>query len=160
MKVRYQHSFPVPWEKLAASYSTKEFYIEKQKAGGALSVDIVQWSATDKQIKWQARVSEKSRLPSFLRKEEVETYTDDSTLDLERKVLTWKVTPMRGADKFFLSGKVEFKPRGDSTDAVFEIEMAIKIPLVGSKAEKLGLAASEEETNRQVEFIRQWVTRS
>lgn len=158
MKVRYEHSFPVSWDKLAQTYAQQEFYVKKQESGGALSVEIVRWNATDKEINWQARVSEKSRLPSFLRKEDVETYTDDSRLDLDSKILTWKVTPSRGADKFFLSGRVAFKPKGETTDAVFEIEMEVRIPLVGSKAEKLGLAESEQETARQVAFIRDWVT--
>ncbi|MCU0663090.1 MAG: DUF2505 domain-containing protein [Myxococcota bacterium] len=160
MKVRYEHSFPVSWDKLATTYANKEFYIQKQKSGGALSVDIVRWNATDKEITWQARISEKSRLPSFLRKDDVETYTDDSRLDLVKKVLSWKVTPSRGADKFFLSGRVEFRPKGNATDATFEIEMEVRVPLVGSKAEKLGLAESEKETARQAGFIRDWVTRA
>jgi hypothetical protein len=159
MKVRYEHSFPVSWDKLAATYAQQDFYVQKQKSGGALSVDIVKWNATDKEITWQARVSEKSRLPSFLRKEDVDTYTDDSRLDLESKILTWKVTPGRGADKFFLSGRVSFRPKGETTDAIFEIEMEVRVPLVGSKAEKLALAESEQETARQVAFIRDWVTR-
>ena len=88
-----------------------------------------------------------------------DTYDDDNVLDPTAREMTWKVTPSIMADKFFLSGSVEFHPQGDKTRVVFHSQLEVKIPLVGGKAEKIGLEKTEEEVGRQAQFIRNWVAK-
>lgn len=158
MKVSYEHTIDQPIEKVLDAYRSRDFYEAKQKATGALSVDIKRWEMDDaKNLSWQAHCTEKSRLPSFLRKSDVEGYLDESRLDAAKKVLEWKIIPDRAADKFVLNGKVEFIENGDKTRVIYHTNMEVKMPLVGKKAEKIGLSQTEQETASQADFLRKWL---
>ena len=160
MKVSYEHVIDAPLDKLIQAYESDDFYIEKTKNSGATDVKILETEElVGGKLRKKARVTEPSRVPAFLRKSETDIYDDDNVLDREKGVLTWKVTPNIMADKFFLSGSVEFHAQGDKTRVVFHSELQVKIPLVGGKAEKIGLEKTEEEVARQVAFIRQWVAK-
>jgi len=158
MKVSYEHVIDAPVEKILAAYADDAFYVEKARNSGATQVEILEREEMDGgKLRKKARVSEPSRVPAFLRKSETDTYEDDNVLDATARRMTWKVTPSMMADKFFLSGSVEFHPQGDKTRVVFHSQLEVKIPLVGGKAEKIGLEKTEEEVARQAQFIRNWV---
>ncbi|MBM4398266.1 MAG: DUF2505 domain-containing protein [Deltaproteobacteria bacterium] len=158
MKVRHEHVIDAPVEKVMATYADKAFYVEKLKNSGAISVDVVEHAEQPgDRVRWKAKVSEPSRFPAFLRKSDVDTYVDDSVLDRPAGTLTWKVTPAIMADKFFLSGLMEFRKEGKGTRLSFTTRMDVKIPLVGGKAESIGLSKTEEEVARQVAFLRKWL---
>ena len=158
MKVRYTHTVPAPIGKVLDAYRNTEFYERKQKNSGAITVDVFEnEELPNGGFRRVARCSEPSRVPKFLRKSEVDTYVDESVLDAAAGTLTWKVTPDKMADVFFLSGKVEFHDRGESTEVVFNVDLTVKIPLVGKKAERIGLEKSEEESDRQAAFLKEWV---
>lgn len=158
MKVKHEHAVAAPVDKVMALYRDKDFYIAKLKNSGALTVDVLlREDLPAGGLHERARVSEPSRVPAFLRKNDVDTYEDDHTLDAVARTLTWKVTPAIMADKFFLSGRTTFNPDGHGTRMVFETEMVVKIPLVGGKAESIGLAKTDEEVARQVAFVKRWL---
>jgi hypothetical protein len=158
MKVRHEHVIDAPIEKVMESYAGKDFYIAKMKNSGALTVDVVEWKeAPDGTVKRKVRASEPSRIPAFLRKNDVDSYDDDSVFDPKARTLAWKVTPTIMADKFFLSGLVEFIPQGTGTKVAFNTELVVKIPLIGGKAESIGLEKTQEEVNRQVAFLKKWI---
>lgn len=160
MKVRHEHVVEAPFEKVMAAYADDDFYVAKLKNSGALSVEVLEREDLGGgKIRRKARVSEPSRIPQFLRKSDVDTYVDDHVLDTKAGIQTWKVTPSMMADKFFLSGSVQFLREGASTRIVFETVMEVKIPLVGGKAESIGLSKTEEEVGRQVAFLRTWLAR-
>lgn len=158
MKVKFTHTINAPIEDIMDAYGDTDFYCEKQKASGAITVDILETKELENGNFWfKAKVSEPSRLPSFLRKSDVDTYTDDSTLDMNQKCVDWVITPGFGADKFVLRGKIEFEEAGDKTVVTYNTEMQINVPIVGKKAEKMGLAKTEDETEKQAAFLRKWL---
>lgn len=158
MKVSYEHTIDQPIEKVLDAYRSRDFYEAKQRAAGALSVDIRRWDVDDaKNLTLQAHCTEKSRLPAFLRKSDVEGYLDESRLDAAKKVMEWKVIPDRAADKFVLNGKVEFIENGDKTRVIYTTTLEVKMPVVGKKAEKIGLSQTEEETSSHADFLRKWL---
>ena len=158
MKVTHRHMLNIPKDKVIGFYTEDDFYEAKLRNSGALTIEIVEKEELPgNKLRKKVKVSEKSRLPSFIRKNDVDNYTDDNILDLEAGTLTWKVTPSMMANKFKLSGKVEFHARGeDRCELVFNTAMEVKIPLIGRKAEKIGLKNTEEEVKRQVDFIKKW----
>lgn len=157
-KVSYSYVIPAPIEKVLAAYRDQEFYVQKLKNSGAITVEVLEREELpDGGIRMKARATEPSRVPSFLRKSDVDEYVDDNVLDPNAKVLEWRITPKQGADKVFLSGRVEFTPEGDNTRITFHTQIEIKIPLLGGKAEKIALADTEKECARQAEFITRWV---
>ncbi|HHW96602.1 MAG: DUF2505 domain-containing protein [Myxococcota bacterium] len=161
MKVTYEHIIDAPLATVLDAYASEEFYIEKSKNSGAIDVKILEREELPGgKLRMKARIKEPSRVPAFLRKNETDVYDDDNVLDREKGVMTWKVTPEIMADKFFLSGSVEFHAQGDKTRVVFISQLEVKIPLVGSKAEKIGLEKTEEEVARQAAFIRKWVAKA
>ncbi len=159
MKVSISHVVPVPVEKAVSAYGDMEFYAARQKDAGAITVDILETEdIPDGKFRFRARVTEPSRMPSFLRKSDVDTYVDDSMLDPEARTLTWKITPSMGADLFKMSGRVDFEAQGDSTTRVtYNVTMEVKIPLLGKKAEKHGLARTEEACAQQSAFLKKWI---
>jgi len=158
MKVKHEHVVDAPTEKVIAAYKDDAFYVAKLKNSGAITVEVLEREELPGgKLRRKARVSEPSRIPAFLRKSDVDTYIDDHVIDPVASVQTWKITPAVMADRFFLSGSVEFKKEGDKTRLVFNTELEVKIPLVGSKAETIGLSKTEEEVSRQVEFVRKWM---
>ncbi len=158
MKVRYEHLIPAPYQKVVDAYRSTEFYEQKQKNSGAISVEIERAEERpDGSFHMVARVSEPSRMPSFLRKSDVDHYTDDTVLDPQASTLTWKITPDQMAEVFLLSGLIEFADLGEQTRVTFNVELRVKIPLVGKKAEKIGLQQSEKESEKQAAFLKQWV---
>lgn len=158
MKVRFEHVIPAPVEKVIAAYRDRDFYVEKIRNSGALTVEVLEREELpDGRVRTKARVTEPSRVPAFLRKSDVDEYVDDNVLDPEARTLTWRITPKMGADKVFLSGRVEFVPDGANTRVVFHTELEVRIPLIGGKAEKMGLQDTEKECARQAEFIARWV---
>jgi hypothetical protein len=160
MRVSYTHVIDAPCDKIMAAYRSTEFYEEKQKSSGALTVEILETEdLEDGRFRMKARCSEPSRVPKFLRKSDVDTYIDDTLLDSEAGTLTWKVTPGTMPDVFFLSGRIDFVADGEQTKVTYNTELKVKIPLVGKKAEKIGLEETEQETNKQADFLRQWVAR-
>jgi hypothetical protein len=159
MKVSYTHVIPAGFDAVIEAYRSTEFYSEKQRASGALSVEILETEdLPDGKFRMKARCSEPSRVPRFLRKSDVDTYVDDTLLDPEAGTLTWKVTPQIMADVFFLSGRIDFVADGDQTKVTYNTDLQVKIPLVGKKAEKIGLEKTEQETARQAAFLKKWVT--
>ncbi len=161
MKVTYEHVIDAPVEKVLAAYADDAFYVEKARNSGAIDVQILEREEMPGgRLRKKARITEPSRIPSFLRKNDHDTYDDDNVLDTNARIMTWKVTPTIMADKFFLSGSVEFHPKGDKTRVVFHSQLEVKIPLVGGKAEKIGLEKTEEEVERQAQFIRQWMSKA
>ena len=158
MKVKHEHVVQAPRDTVLAAYRDDTFYVEKLKNSGALTVDIVEREELPgDRLRRKMKVSEPSRVPSFLRKSEVDTYEDNDVLDCTAGTLTWKVTPQMMADKFFLSGAVEFHPEGAATRIVFHTELEVRIAFVGGQAEKIGLGKTEEEVTRQVDFLRKWL---
>jgi hypothetical protein len=158
MKVAYTHAIPARFEQVIEAYRSTEFYERKQKASGALTVEILETEDLEGgKFRMKAKVSEPSRVPRFLRKSDVDTYVDDTLLDPAAGTLTWKVTPGMMADVFFLSGRIDFVADGDQTRITYNTDLQVKIPLVGKKAEKIGLEKTEEETARQADFLRKWV---
>ena len=158
MKVSITHVVPVPVEKAVSAYGDMEFYAARQKDGGAISVDILETEdLRDGKFRFRARVTEPSRVPSFLRKSDVDTYVDDSVLDTTARTLTWKITPSVAADLFKMSGRVDFSAQENSTRVTYNVTMEVKIPLLGKKAEKHGLAKTEEACEQQSAFLKKWI---
>jgi len=158
MKVSYTHVIPATFDAVIEAYRSTEFYSEKQKASGALSVEILETEDQDGGVfRMKARCSEPSRVPKFLRKSDVDTYLDDTLLDPQAGTLTWKITPQIMGDVFFLSGRIDFAADGDQTRVTYNTDLSVKIPLVGKKAEKIGLEKTEEETAKQAAFLKKWV---
>lgn len=158
MKVAYEHIIPTPIDQVLSAYSNEQFYVEKQKSSGAISVDILEWEELDgSKIRTKAEVREPSRQPAFIRKSDIDVFVDEGVLDSEAGTLTWKITPNMGADKFFLSGKIEFHSQGDATRIVYNTELKVKIPLLGTKVEKYALDKVEEETAAQAAFLKEWL---
>jgi hypothetical protein len=158
MKVSYKHTINAPLKKIISAYKNLDFYIKKQKASGAISVEIIN-SSTEKNgsLKFRAKIKEPSRLPSFIRQSDIDEYIDDSYLDVTKNTMEWNITPTFMADKMQLKGVVTFIPNGGTTEVVYETDMKIKIPLIGKKAEKIGLKKTEEETQKQADFLEKWV---
>jgi len=157
MKVTFEHVVPVPLEKVMEAYGDMDFFAAKQKDAGAISVEVLETEdLPGGKLRWKARVKEPSRVPKFLRKSEVDTYTDDSVLDPAAGTMTWRVTPEMMADVFFLSGVVEFHEAGEGTRVVYNTTLEVKIPLVGKKAEKVGLEKTEEACKQQADFLTKW----
>lgn len=158
-KVTYTHTVDAPLARVLEMYSDDQFYIEKLKNSGAITVEVLEREELPgNRLRRKCRASEPSRVPAFLRKSDVDTYVDDNVLDREKGVMTWKVTPHIMADSFLLSGTVEFQAQGPSqTRITFTTQLEVKIPLVGGKAEKIALEKTEEEVSRQVAFLRKWL---
>ncbi len=159
-KVSYEHVIPAPIDKVLAAYADDDFYILKLKNSGATTVQVLEREEQPgNRLRRKCKASEPSRVPAMLRKSDVDTYVDDNVLDREKKVMTWKVTPEMMADKFFLSGSVEFVAQGTQTRVVFHTQLEVKLPLVGGKAEKIGLEKTAEEVARQAAFLKDWVAK-
>ncbi|MBP7127033.1 DUF2505 domain-containing protein [Myxococcota bacterium] len=160
-KVTYSHVVDAPLARVLEIYSDDDFYIQKLKNGGALTVEVLEREEMPgNRLRRKCRASEPSRVPSYLRKSDVDTYVDDHVLDRDKGLMTWKVTPHVMADVFLLSGSVEFQAQGPSqTRVTFTTQVEVKIPLVGGKAEKIALEKTEEEVARQVAFLRNWIAR-
>jgi hypothetical protein len=158
MKVKHEHIVAAAPKKVMEFFRDDDFYIKKLKNSGALSVEVVEHvDLPGGKLRRKAKVSEPSRIPAMIRKADVDVYADDSTLDPAAGVLEWKVTPNMMADKFFLSGKMEFLPEGKGTRLVFHTQLEVKIFGIGGMVEKVGLEKTEEEVGRQAAFIKQWV---
>lgn len=159
MKVRFEHVVPAPVERVIAAYRDPDFYVKKGKNSGMLTVEILEREEyPDGRVRLKARATEPSRVPAILRKSDVDEYVDENVLDPTARVLTWRITPTKEADKVFLSGRVEFLPEGGKTRVVYHTELQVKIPLIGGAAEKMGLADTEKECARQAEFLTRWVS--
>ena len=52
---------------------------------------------------------------------------------------------------------MEFEADGDKTRIVYNTEFVAKIPLVGKKVEKYAAGRIEEETQKQVDFLKDWL---
>jgi hypothetical protein len=161
VKVKFEHVIDAPIQKVIEAYKSREFYVEKIKNSGALSVEVLErHERDDGTIFTKAKVVEKSRVPAFLRKSETDEYVDENTLDPKASIMKWKITPTRGADKVFLWGDVQFfDAGGGKTKVVFTTEIQVKIPFVGGQVEKYALSNTEEECAKQAQFIRDWVAK-
>jgi hypothetical protein len=157
-KVSYEHLVPAPIDKVLEAYAQDDFYILKLKNSGATTVEVLEREELPgNRLRRKCRATEPSRVPAMLRKSETDTYVDDNVLDRDKRVMTWKVTPNMMADKFFLSGQVDFQAQGAQTKVVFHTQLEVKLPLFGGKAEKIGLEKTAEEVARQAAFLKSWV---
>lgn len=158
MKVSFEHIVDVPVDKALAVYKEADFHLEKQKALGAISMEMLETEqVSDTQKKFKLRGTEKSRVPDFLHKSDVDSYVIDSVLDTTARTLTWKVTPEVMAKVFFLTGEVYLAASGDKTKIVYTTKLEVKVPFLGKKAEKIGLAQVEGECQKQTDFLLKWV---
>ncbi len=161
MRVSYEHVIPASVDKIMEAFLDDEFYIKKQLSLGAVSVDILEREAlSDSQTRFKIRIKEPTKLPAIIRKpDEVDEFTNISTIDTQEKKITWHVTPAMGADRLFLKGFVEFHDQGDETRVVYIMDLEVKIPIIGSKVEKFALSKTEGETAKQAEFLKKWVAK-
>ena len=158
-EVSYTHTIDAPLERVIDAYRSAEFYAAKQKHSGAYTVEILEEEELPGgKRRMVARVEEPTRVPPFLRRSDVDVFEDESLLDPERGELTWKITPGTAADVFFVSGRVGFEAAGEQTRVTFTTRIEVKIPLLGKKAEKIGVEKIEAETAQQAEFIRKWLS--
>ena len=158
MKLSFEHVISAPVDRVIDAHRKEEYYVQKQKKFGALSVEVLQWEeGGDGKLKNKAKVQEPSKLPSFIRKSDVDEYVEEAVLDPKAGTYTWKVTPNVMADKIFLSGKVEFRAAGDKTRVIFNTEFVAKIPLIGGKVEKYASTRIEEESKKQADFLKEWL---
>lgn len=158
MEVSFTHEIPAPLDVVLEAYRSTDFYVAKQRNSGATAVEILATEdLPDGGFRLEARVTEPSRVPPPLRKSATETYVDNSLLDAEAGTLTWEVTPERMADVFLLSGRIDFVAKGGSTSVTYNTTLEVKIPLLGRKAERVGLEKTEAETAAQAAFLRSWV---
>ena len=158
MKVVFDYEIDDSADRVLEAYKNVDFHVAKQKDLGAISSEILSSEEkSDGKVCFKMKVSEPSRVPAFLHKSDVDTYVIESEVDPQTRTMTWKVTPEVMEKVFFLKGEVYMGASGDGAKIEYTTELEVKVPLVGKKAEKMGLAQTEEECKKQTEFLKTWL---
>jgi len=73
MKVRFEHVIPATLDKVLAAYREDDFYIEKLKNSGALTVEILEVEEMPgDRLRKKVRATEPSRIPPPFRRSDVD----------------------------------------------------------------------------------------
>ncbi len=136
MRFRHELSYDAPPETVFGMLADPEFRRASCKAQGAISADVqLQRDGDGFDLVIDQEQSTKD-LPSFAR-----TFAGDSTQAIQREV--WS-GPTGGTISIEAPGKptnatgtIRLEPAGSGTREVVELDIKVKVPLIGGKLEKL-----------------------
>jgi hypothetical protein len=73
------------------------------------------------------------------------TWVEESTHDVARRQVTFRMTPDHYRDRFTCSGGYRFEPDGDGSVRIVEGDLRIKAPLIGGTVEKAIVSGLEDQ---------------
>jgi hypothetical protein len=73
------------------------------------------------------------------------TWVEESTHDVARRQVTFRMIPDHYRDRFTCSGGYRFEPDGDGSVRIVEGDLRIKAPLIGGTVEKAIVSGLEDQ---------------
>ncbi len=160
MRSSFTHSVPSPVDQVVSAYQSTEFFLATLKHAGAVTIEILEERAMpDGGRFWKAKISESSRVPEFLRASDVDIYINESTFRARERSLEWKISPHLQMTPIVLTGEIRLVETARGTDVNYEVNLEVRIPLIGPKLEEFGLRRIGIEFRKQAQFLKSWLDR-
>jgi hypothetical protein len=105
------------------------------------------------------RTEPKSDAPAVVKKliGDSLTYTESGTFDPATKVWTYTIVTSKLPDKIRIGGRLWAEPRGDKMERIAEIEIEVKIPVVGGTVEKFVEKTTRESYEKATKFTNDFI---
>lgn len=85
------------------------------------------------------------------------TWVEESTHDVARRQVTFRMIPDHYKDRFSCSGEYRFAPVGDGTERIVEGELRVKAPLVARTVENAILSGLEDQLGSEAPLVEAFV---
>ena len=86
------------------------------------------------------------------------SWVEESTHDVERRQVTFRMVPDHYRDRFSCSGAYHFEADGSGSARIVEGDLRIKAPLVGGTVEKAIVSGLEEQLGSEAPIVDAFVT--
>jgi hypothetical protein len=85
------------------------------------------------------------------------TWVEESTHDVARRVVTFRMIPDHYRDRFTSSGGYRFDPDGDGSVRIVEGDLRVKAPLIGGTVEKAIVSGLEDQLGSEAPLVEAFV---
>ena len=136
---------------------TDPAYIEKaEKAQGALEVTIKELSRSEQAMVNEVKAKVYSRGLTGIDKSKTETNQTTNEWDLSARKAKWTLSTTH-SDRVRVWGAVRIEASGEQADLIPEVNVEVKIPLLGGKIEKYVGKEIEKSWPRYEQTIRDFI---
>ena len=135
MKIKDTFTVPVPLEKLAEVMVSEAYNLESEQAReGVVSTEYRVKEQGDARTVYEMHTTEYSRTKTGGLNKNDHTHTIlTHTYTAATRTLTWVYGNAKGSSRLELSGVYTLTPQGDQTRLEHEVEINLRIPLIGGK---------------------------
>lgn len=140
-----------------AAVTSEGFLIERDKAQGALTVEIEERSRSETALEVAVKTTRYGHGFTGIDKSKTETSTVTLSWDLTTKRATWVYSGPHG-DRASVSGTIAIEPEGSGSALVETMRIEVRVPLLGGQIESMilkgmnkGFATYERVVRKHVE---------
>jgi hypothetical protein len=147
--------FDVTPDKLMEVLVNTDYQADREKATGALEVEIKKVKHDDDEAVYAAHTKEYSRGVTGIDKSKTENSVTTYTWDLKNKTGFYKYVGPHG-DRVRVRGDLTIEPDGDNSKLTIVFNIEVKIPLLGGKVENMVMKNVAKRWADYEKAIRDW----
>jgi hypothetical protein len=150
MIVSHNQLIPAPLDRVAAVLCDEAYNVEvEQGREGVVSASFEQQQRDDEQVRFVLRSVEYARKKTGgLDRSKRENSSTSSCYRVADRVLTWEYRAANGDKRFVLRGTYRLSPEGEQTRMVHEVQVEVRIPLIGRQIAKFIAKSFEKDVPR------------
>lgn len=147
MKTKDTFSVDVPLDRVVQTMCSAAYNVEAEKMrDSVVSTEFKEVEQTDARTKFEMHTTEYKRSKTGALNRDDTTHTILSFCwEASRRTMTWRYGNASGASRLQLGGVYRLTPNGDQTQVEHEVEVEVKIPLIGGQISKF-IAREFEKT--------------
>ena len=161
MIVSHNQVIPAPLERVAAVLCDEAYNLEvEQGREGVVSVSFEELQRDAQEVRFVLHSVEYARKKTGgLDRSKRENSTTTSRYRVADRVLTWNYQGANGDKRFVLRGTYRLTPEGEQTRMVHEVQVEVRIPLIGRQIAKFIVKSFEKDVPRYQAAMRRYLER-
>ncbi len=135
--------------------TSPDFIVERDKAQGALEVEVSEVSRSDHELVQRIRTKEYARGLTGIDKSKTQVSETTYRWDLAERKATWTWSAAH-AQRVEVSGTAAIRPRGEGSVLDETMTIAVHMPLVGRRIEGFVMAEMDRGFETYETIVRKW----
>lgn len=160
MAKRSEHvvRFKTDPQRLLEILVNEDFQVKRERAQGAVSASVTNYARTDSQVTYDVHTVEYAKGITGVDKTKTENAKAHYIWDLKSKSCQWTYASNNAfSDRVKVWGSLRIKELPGETELVSDVNIEVKIPLIGGKAESMVIAEVEPGWLRHDEVVNQFL---
>ena len=142
-RIEHSRDYPVPADELLRAVTAPEYQVLRETSQGAIKASVRELSRTDARLVYEVDITNYARGMTGVDKSKTERAVATYTWDLEAGRGDWTYKTVHG-DRVKIWGTLRVLEAGAGSRLTSEINLDVKIPLMGRRIEKMIAAGINE----------------